>query len=468
MSKAVARELLLEQLPLRALRRVARSLGLSRTSSAMTRAKLREELGSAREVTIEAVLSLLTEEELERAARGAGIGEGLGNRREMKARLLGAAAGGGRCRLEAGAPEPAEAFTADTRYAAHLFQEYEGDGSSRLYVGREIPIERLGMASERFPLPNYEYIMVFYDNSLRGNGATGLAVGGHGIYWRNPLGLGAGRCSLAWHEFVRGRIRREGEHEIHVGGDASIHVTFLDTRGLARVLKAVQLAVRESGMAGGMPLVTPNAGLVAQSCRRYNGLSLQSFHIGPRLSKRLVSRARASFLIPDFEKLSVVCDNTVFGSCERGFAIGEHGIYWRNEPGTYSSRHALSWPELALAHVGSERDEIITLGDNVRIHVEFLPGGQGVELFRELQRLVRDAVDATADRKAIRNGGKQRRGGHLNEQYTPVFVARARDEVLRNQILEQLGALLWESADRSFALTASAVSGVLRGLRLRR
>lgn len=469
MSKPIARETLLEQLPVRALRRIARGFGLNQSTAGMSRAELRSRLAHASHVTTEAMVSMLTEAELANAARRAGLRPLPENRREMKARLLGTQVERALRNATPPAPEPVAAFTADTRVAAHLFHDYEGDGASRVFVGHAIPLERLGAASESFPIPNYEHIMVFYDNSLLGNGSTGFAIGEHGIYWGNPLGLPSGRTSLAWREFVERPVRREGEHEIHVGDDATMHITFLDTHKLLHLLKELQAALRATA-AQTMPVIAPNMRAVARCCRRYNAMSLQSFHFRPRISKRKLAQARTSFLIPDFDNVAVLCDNTVFGGCERGFALGEHGIYWRNAPGAQTSRHALTWPELALAHVRTEQDELITLGDNVHIHVEFLPGELGAALFHELQVLVRDATDAMAQRQPPRNGSRRRKQ-HWDGRapaLTPVFVARARDELMRARIPEQLGDLLWQSADRSLALTASAVSGVLRGLKLRR
>lgn len=471
MARTIEREALLDALPTRTLSHLARQFGVNGYDRS-SRSVLKRALAGSREFSTEMMLTLLKPDDLERVGHVAGVHKAGPSRREVKARLVGLHPRPGEGRNEQpDVPRPA-GYLLDTTPAARMFAQYSGAAADRLHVGEAIPLALLAAAAESFRIPSYEYIAVLYDNSLLRNAGSGFAIGEHGIYWRNPLRLPSARHAMAWHEFAGARIERAGDFEVRLGGGAALHMTFIDIAPFLRLLHQLQAFARDAARRRGMPLVSPDMQAVARQCRRYDDASFHSFRFGSQISEAQRRAARECLLIPDYEEIAVLCDDTVFQTCRRGFALGAHGIYWRNGLNAPTRRNALSWPELAMAHIRAEADELVCIGDGAHIQVEFLDGNDGAHLFQDLQQLVREAANRVAEgfglsldetRRLRRSLGRELRGPVAQ----PVAVARSLHTGLAETVETGVLKALANTSDRVLCGLGRQVSGFLHlaGLR---
>ena len=72
---------------------------------------------------------------------------------------------------------------------------------------------------------------------------------------------------------------------------------------------------------------------------------IHSLYVGNKIPTLKLENAIQNFPVPNNEEIFALYDSTVFGSCKLGLAIGENGIYWKNDSYVKSNKNRLSWDE---------------------------------------------------------------------------------------------------------------------------
>ena len=470
--RPVEREKLLEALPTSTLRYLAREFGLN-GPTATTRPRLKSALAEAPSFSMEIMITLLRGEDLQRVGQAVGMPEGRCTRKQLKARLVGVRRRPGDGNSPQFTVPENRCFLLDMSPVGKIFRGFRGSAANRLYIGEAIPDFLLVQAAAQMRIPEYERIIVLYDNSLRGTCASGFAIGEHGIYWRNPFRIPSRRTALHWSEFAAARLESAGEFELRLGPEASMQMTFLDRDALLGLLEELQHYAQTEAHRRGMAVVCPDMHAVVARCKRFNPRSFESFYFGAKMSENFHDQALHYFNMPDYERVVALCDDTVLATGRRGFVIGMHGLYWRNSVGTPSERMAYSWCEFAAAKLKGEDDQRIWLGHDACIHLEFLQGNTGDWFFSELQSLVRAAAEGIA------------RGTHLGKEESrvlrreltrdlrdteamPVSVARANHVSLLGRAQAESVRLASEAVRGAFTLMGRTASGILRKAKIRR
>jgi hypothetical protein len=470
--RPVEREHLLDVLPASTLRYLAREFGVN-TTPTRNRAQLQTALALAPAFSTEIMLTLLQGDDLQRVARVAGVPAGGLTRRQLKARLVGL-----KPRPGEGAPgrldvPKAVGYLLDMSPVGGICRAYQGNAAHRLFVGGDIPGRLLAQAAPHLRIPEYEHIIALYDNSLLGSCAHGFALGEHGIYWRNPYGLASARTALSWHEFAKAPLERVGNFELRLGDEAALHMTFIEQDDLHALLKELQHYALSAMHRRGMALICPDMKAAARRCRRLNPMSFNAFSMGARFPEDLRRQTLLHFRMPDFERIAVVCDDTVLGSGQRGFVLGMHGLYWRNGISNAFGRGALSWSEFACAHIEAVDEDSIRIGDDAQLHLEFLDATQAVELFSEIQTLTRSAADDIARNTFFGDEEARDLRRELNRELRdpeamPIAVARANHATPLQHARAYALRLTSGAVQSAFTTAGRSGSGLLRKAKLRR
>lgn len=144
------------------------------------------------------------------------------------------------------------------------------------------------------------------------------------------------------------------------------------------------------------------------------------YYVGEAIPLKKLDSARASFPIPETERVVALIDTTVFGSNKTGLAFCEGGIYWRNDWTTKANRTFLSWDEFASSTVTSEGKPSGTVelgeGSVLNLSGSAFKKGDAVRLLLEVQSLAKAAVQAS--RVGTASGGETDRQERLAETDT--------------------------------------------------
>jgi len=95
---------------------------------------------------------------------------------------------------------------------------------------------------------------------------------------------------------------------------------------------------------------------VRQICKEYEDLGrcqMQETVVAKKLRN-----TRDAFRVPEDEKVIMLCDDTVLGTCKLGFAICEGGIFWRNHWSLPTKRTRLTWREFAEREIRVAKSNI--------------------------------------------------------------------------------------------------------------
>ncbi|MEY3786228.1 MAG: hypothetical protein RLZ75_433 [Pseudomonadota bacterium] len=95
------------------------------------------------------------------------------------------------------------------------------------------------------------------------------------------------------------------------------------------------------------------------------------FYIGNNIPQIKLENAITHFQIDSKAIVIALIDCTVWGSCKKGLAITDYGLYWNNTWGVQSSKTYLSWKEFIRnkSKFGIESYNVILLGNNIRIYM---------------------------------------------------------------------------------------------------
>ena len=112
--------------------------------------------------------------------------------------------------------------------------------------------------------------------------------------------------------------------------------------------------------------------------------TIHALYAGDKIPYNKLQNARQNFPIPNDEEIFVLYDATVFGSCKLGLAIGENGLYWKNDNYVKSEINSMSWDEFIECDLYN--------GDK-KNHIEFADGAifnsvaEGDKIFSFLEEL---------------------------------------------------------------------------------
>lgn len=81
------------------------------------------------------------------------------------------------------------------------------------YVGDLIPEKKRTAAMENYPLPGDQEVLALIDGTIFGSATKGLAVGKHGVAWKNG---GESAVKMSWDDFARREIS-SADHKVSVG-----------------------------------------------------------------------------------------------------------------------------------------------------------------------------------------------------------------------------------------------------------
>ncbi len=123
------------------------------------------------------------------------------------------------------------------------------------------------------------------------------------------------------------------------------------------------------------------------------------YYVGDAIPPKKLDGARASFPIPETERVVALIDTTVFGNNKTGLAFCEGGIYWRNDWTTKTNRTFLSWDEFASSTLTSEGKPsgTVELGEGSVLNLSGSPFKRedAVGLLLEVQSLAKIVVRAS-------------------------------------------------------------------------
>ncbi len=100
-----------------------------------------------------------------------------------------------------------------TAYAAIYEICNQHQGSNSTYFDDSINAARMKNAVSNLNIPASEKIIMLYDDTIfNSNNKVGFAICGQGIYWKNDWSVDTKRNYLAWSEFAKREIERDGLH----------------------------------------------------------------------------------------------------------------------------------------------------------------------------------------------------------------------------------------------------------------
>lgn len=107
---------------------------------------------------------------------------------------------------------------------------------------------------------------------------------------------------------------------------------------------------------------------IRQVCEKHE--DLERCHTDATVPTKKLRNAREALGIPEDEKVVMLCDDTVLGSSELGFAICQTGIFWKNAWSLPTKRKRLTWSEFAQRDVRLEKTHIgLGRGDKIGVGV---------------------------------------------------------------------------------------------------
>ncbi|MBC7878385.1 MAG: hypothetical protein H7Y59_14535 [Anaerolineales bacterium] len=92
-----------------------------------------------------------------------------------------------------------------------ICDRYQGDDS--IHFDDTINPARMKSAVTNLNIPGNEKVIMLYDDTVfSSNNKVGFAICGQGLYWKNDWSVETKRNYLAWEEFSKREIAREGLH----------------------------------------------------------------------------------------------------------------------------------------------------------------------------------------------------------------------------------------------------------------
>jgi len=93
------------------------------------------------------------------------------------------------------------------------------------------------------------------------------------------------------------------------------------------------------------------------SAARVDEMDYVTFGTPIRSGKKL-ARARENFAIPEEDDVYFIYDSTIFGGCQRGFALCTTGIYYVDDNGSADDHDYFSWEEFIDEQVVHEDEKL--------------------------------------------------------------------------------------------------------------
>lgn len=209
-----------------------------------------------------------------------------------------------------------------------------------------------------FGIPHDTRVYMVYDATYACNCQDGIAFTNDGIYYNeNTHGSGL----ITWEELA------EATFEPTKKGLYINHLFFPSTRVTADELHAVLIDLQTylndpdafDSTENEEPWTGTQEELLANLCGQcMTDASDLAISCTPLTSGKLPERARKYFKIPAEDHIYLVYDSTIFGSCKKGFALTNNGVYISESRDLH-----LTWDEFKRANV--------TTNDGLRINNVF-------------------------------------------------------------------------------------------------
>ncbi len=120
---------------------------------------------------------------------------------------------------------------------------------------------------------------------------------------------------------------------------------------------------------------------------------IHSLYVGNKIPTLKLENAIQNFPVPNNEEIFALYDSTVFGSCKLGLAIGENGIYWKNDSYVKSNKNRLSWDEfLDCSLYNGDKSNYIEFSEGA-IFNSVIDGDKMLSFLEELKDLVHSEYD---------------------------------------------------------------------------
>jgi len=175
---------------------------------------------------------------------------------------------------------------------------------------------------------------------------------------------------------------------------ASTHITFYTCCPTCGALMAPPIASK----APNPPTPLDLAAALTKICARYEDITC--CHSTATLPEKKLRNARQAFVPPE-EIVIFLCDDTLFGSNNLGFAVCTGGLYWKNDWATATKRTRLTWAEFVERDITYDAQHYdINLGRGDRIGAAAMGGEDGrarlTALLVEIRDFLRTVLPSSA------------------------------------------------------------------------
>ena len=137
-------------------------------------------------------------------------------------------------------------------------------------------------------------------------------------------------------------------------------------------------------------------------CVKYSG---DGYYVGEAIPQKKLANARASFTIPDTERVVALLDTTVFGSNKDGLAVCAGGVYWHD---MMSDPNKLPWAEFTFADIKPKGNRDLEIGENNVPQATFaMDRDDALRLLLEIQAMIRSKSSTEGATEAPVNQGMQ-------------------------------------------------------------
>ena len=245
-----------------------------------------------------------------------------------------------------------------------------------LFVGADIPPQKLANARHACGVPAGEQIIALIDATVLGSAKNALLIGSRAIYYHNDWSgkhSGAGRIDYA--DFASRTFAPEGlELCLGPGQYFDVSGSSVKQAKLIEILQAVQR------VSASFPQITETdaANVATSSSRVFDALAKAllpltphgDLYVGSPLPPHKLANARDACQVPAEEQIVALVDATVFGSAKNALLVGTEAIYYHND---WSSKQPgparLPYADIASRTFAAEGPHEISLGPGAYFNV---------------------------------------------------------------------------------------------------